>query len=150
MKYEQLELDIISQPVGVRFDDSYEIDWGLTYYLAGPMSGYPRYNYDQFDLACMVFRKANMKINSPHEIEYPASQVLGDLPYQVYIDGGLELLDHCQGIILLPGWPQSTGARLELTRALERDLPVLYAQPVESYKGGRTFELISMNRRPPA
>lgn len=150
MKYEQLELDILPRPIGVHMDDSQQIDWNLTYYLAGPMSGYPRYNYDEFDLACKVLRRAQLNIRSPHEIEYPASQVLGDLPYQVYIDGGLALLDECEGIVLLPGWPQSTGARLELDRALARDLPVLYALPVDSYKEGRTFQLVSMNRRPTA
>jgi hypothetical protein len=36
------------------------------------------------------------------------------------------MVEHCSGIILLRGWPQSRGARLELSTAVALDWPVYY------------------------
>ena len=116
----------------------------LDYYLAGPMSGYPQYNYGEFEAACRLLRANKITVHSPHEIVYPASRVLGDRPYQEYIDGGLNLLRRCNGIILLPGWPQSTGALMELAEATKANFPAYFLHdPYELYND---VQLVSMNR----
>lgn len=133
----------------VKQDESWALNRNLTYYLAGPMSGYENYNYPVFAQYCSILRSAHVKVKSPHEVDYPDSKVLGDLPYQVYIDGGLKLLDECDGLILMPGWPQSTGAQLELSKALERHLPVYFAIANTNTDGEIwSLDLISMNRSP--
>ena len=134
-------------------ENGFPFDFKKTYYLAGPMSGYPEFNYPTFEYVCKVLRREEIEVASPHEIDYKESpeRPRGSLTYQDYIDGGLELLSTCQGIILLPGWPQSTGAIIEVKFAVERNMPVyFYNQSVRDGFEEPSAELICMNRRPPA
>jgi hypothetical protein len=101
-----------------------EFDRNLIYYLAGPMTGLPLYNYPTFEQACKQLRSDAVKVNSPHEIQYDAPP--GSLPYNDYIVAGLNLLKTCQGIILLPGWAGSRGVMTELNAARAQKMPVLY------------------------
>lgn len=134
---ERVEISIVDNP-------DFRFNYNLEYYLAGPMSGYPQYNYGEFEAACRMLRANKITVHSPHEIVYPASKVLGDRPYQEYIDGGMKLLRRCSGIILLPGWPQSTGALLELSEATQMNFPVYFLHdPYEIYND---VQLVSMNR----
>jgi nucleoside 2-deoxyribosyltransferase len=133
---------------GVKVFDSkdWEFDPGLTYYLAGPMSGYPEYNFPLFDVAAAVLRASKFSIQSPHEIDHgETAENRGGLPYQTYIDAGLKMLESCQGIILLPGWPQSSGSCAELSRSIDLGMPVYAFLPL----GDGSFGLVSMNARPP-
>lgn len=87
----------------------------MKYYLAGPMSGYPKYNFPNFDLACKDLRIREMEILSPHEINHGENEnTRGSLPYEHYLKAGLKLLLECDSIILLPGWEYSNGAVLEM------------------------------------
>lgn len=101
------------------------MDKNKTYYLAGPMSGYPQFNYPAFDAAAKHLRERGYKIISPAEVDSEAcrqfslaskdgnpanapetwGQVLGR---DVQI-----IADQVQGIVFLTGWQQSRGARLE-------------------------------------
>lgn len=98
----------------------------ITYYLAGPMTGLPEYNYPEFTWACEWLRShQGLTVASPHEVIYDAKP--GELPYNDYIVGGLNLLKTCQGVILLPGWASSNGVvHHELRAARARALPVYY------------------------
>jgi hypothetical protein len=116
----------------------------MTYYLAGPMSGYPEYNYQEFSDVAAILRNAGFTVASPHEVKYDEPAGIGSLPYEDYIQGGLNLLRSCQGLLLMAGWPQSTGCRGELRLAMELDMPVYYLMPAI----GPALEVISMNRRP--
>lgn len=133
-------------PLDIIFDDAFPFDVDKSYYVAGPMSGYPLFNYDKFDRACAVLRANEIKIESPHEIDHGEDEkTRGTKEYQMYIDAGLALLDKCQGIILLSGWPQSTGALIELNHAVDKQMPVyFYHEPVQYHDNA---ELICMNRK---
>jgi len=131
-------------------DDSVKFNRDLTYYLAGPMSGYPEYNFDEFGRWAEILRRGGLKIASPHEIDHGETpETRGSLPYNVYFDAGIKLLESCGGIILLAGWVQSTGACSELSRAIDLGMPAYYACEFHEYPNNITL-LISMNRRPPA
>lgn len=52
-------------------------------------------------------------------------QHVSDLPYEVWIEGDLEILRRCDAICMLQGWENSQGARKELALAEELDLEVL-------------------------
>ncbi len=74
------------------------------------MTGYKNFNYDTFARAAAALRDAGRSILSAHEIEH------GDTPgeYQEYLRRDLiAMLTECDTIILLPGWHESTGAKLE-------------------------------------
>lgn len=138
--------DLNKVALSLSCQDGCQFDFERRYYLAGPMSGYPEYNYPEFEAACKLLRRNKIEIKSPHEIVYPESRVLGDLPYSEYIDGGMKLLAQCNGLILLPGWAQSTGSMLELSEAATWGLPVYFLHIPRKFD----VVLVCMNRKPPA
>lgn len=98
------------------------------YYLAGPMSGIPQFNFPAFDRACERLRAANLEIVSPHEHDTPETQKAArestdgaPMPKETGAESWAECLardvvligDKCDGIVFLPGWEKSRGAKLE-------------------------------------
>jgi hypothetical protein len=100
-------------------------------YLAGPMSGYPRFNFPLFYSVTKFLREQGYEVVSPAELDderqakIAMASVTGEPGHQewtwgdflardvkIIADGGIE------GIILLPGWQRSRGARLEATLGL--------------------------------
>jgi hypothetical protein len=138
--------DEVFTGISIVDDEAFPFDKTLTYYLAGPMSGYPEYNFAEFNVACAMLRSVGINVMSPHEIDHGETpETRGSLPYKTYIDAGLALLKKCQGIILLRGWPQSSGACNELELAIDHAMPIYFFHYVDVMG-----QLISMNRRPPA
>jgi hypothetical protein len=97
-------------------------------YLAGPMSGIPQFNFPAFDAATKALRALGHSVVSPHEEDTPAAQAAAwASPDGKHIDGGLGgetwaqilardiviVADKVDGVVFLPGWDKSRGARLE-------------------------------------
>lgn len=112
----------------------------MKHYLSGPMSGLPSLNFPAFEAAAQVLRAMGVDLLSAHEIPHdePAGQI-GTLPWSVYLRTDLKHLLECDALILLPGWPASRGAQVELGVALALGMPVAFFAP-------ETGELISMQR----
>ncbi len=98
------------------------------HYLAGPMSGIPQFNFPAFKAAAEELRLTGIRVESPHELDDPATAAAA----WASIDGSpgsgapagqtwgdflardvKTVADKCDGLILLPGWSRSRGARLE-------------------------------------
>lgn len=99
-------------------------------YIAGPMSGVPQFNFPAFDAAAADLRSRGYDIVSPAELddeevraealaspdgkpkgrEHAAGQTWGD-----FLARDVKLIadDGIKGIIFLPNWWKSRGARLE-------------------------------------
>jgi len=45
-------------------------DYQIWYYLAGPMSGLPEYNYPAFEKASIALEEQGIKVKSPHTIDH--------------------------------------------------------------------------------
>lgn len=104
-------------------------DLDKTYYLSGPMAGYPHNNFPAFEVASKQLRDAGLKILSPHEVAGPegSDQNEENTTWAAYLRRDLiPMLHLAGGIILIKGWPQSRGARLELHVALSLEMPVWY------------------------
>lgn len=101
------------------------------------MTGYPEFNYPAFTEAAQTLRAAGWEVVSPHEVPHPENGVVGSLDWTTYLRADLRELVTCAAVALLDGWPQSKGARLELTTALALDMRVYH------YRAGR---LVDMNR----
>ena len=98
------------------------------FYLAGPMTGYEQFNFPAFHTAALNLRTRGLNIISPAEMdaesdiaEKAMASTTGDL-----VDANIKetwgdllardvklIADGVDGIIFLPGWEQSRGARLE-------------------------------------
>jgi hypothetical protein len=133
-----------------------------TYYLAGPMTGYPQFNFPAFEQAAWELRTVGHKIISPHELDTPEVQAEA----KKSMDGKLDsegkiagmtwadilskdvkvVADHTDGVVVLPGWDKSKGATLEVFVAItvghklfqyapgvpERMLPMSYATAMQA------------------
>lgn len=97
-------------------------------YLAGPMTGYAQFNFPAFHAAAIVIRAAGFDVISPAEMdaesdvaEKAMASTTGDLT-----DAGIKetwgdllardvklIADSVDGVVFLPGWEKSRGARLE-------------------------------------
>ncbi len=93
-------------------------------YLAGPMTGYPNYNWPAFDAAAQYWRSHGHEVINPAEMDRQRGV---DPTVPATHDKWLEAMRHdiavlagCDGIVLLPDWEHSRGANIEfyLARAL--------------------------------
>lgn len=99
------------------------------YYLAGPMSGIPKFNFPAFFAAATRLREFGWDIISPAEMDDEADKgaalksVDGSITDHTAMSGKTWgdflsrdvkiVADQVQGLVLLPGWEKSRGARLE-------------------------------------
>lgn len=103
-----------------------------TIYIAGPMRGYPRYNFDAFHHAedCLSMggwtpiNPARIDLENGFDPDGPVTPTMMD----AFIRRDFECIMRVEGIAVLPGWEKSVGATAEVFMALWRGIPV-YAFP---------------------
>jgi hypothetical protein len=99
------------------------------FYLAGPMSNIPQHNFPAFDQAAHRLRSMGFEIVSPAELDSPAERARclaspdgkdkGPDSWGTLLSRDVALIADCvDGIIFLPHWVSSRGARLEAYVAL--------------------------------
>jgi Domain of unknown function (DUF4406) len=88
------------------------------WYLTGPITGYPDGNANMFLAAAVALRSKEYDVVSP--IELDSAEVLGETLSIEYGDAywralarDIQIVASVYGIILLPEWETSRGARLE-------------------------------------
>lgn len=96
-------------------------------YLAGPMRGLPRYNFDAFDRAAKYLREDGYAVFSPAERDRdagfnPDNGTAQPLDYYMQFD----LPEVCRAdiIVVLDDWEKSQGARLEVLVARRLNKPI--------------------------
>lgn len=95
------------------------------WYLSGPMSGYPQYNFPAFAQAAETLRGFGYNLVSPAELDDPEvyAAVIND-PQGTSLDSDdharllardlvIVSLPNCVGCMVLPGWQVSVGALAE-------------------------------------
>lgn len=89
----------------------------MLYYLAGPMSGHPDFNYKAFEDAVWRLRRSGIQVISPHEINaglHDLSQKESRAQRNVFLKNNISALMIYNGVLLLPGWEKSKGVEIEL------------------------------------
>lgn len=92
-------------------------------YLAGPMRAYPEFNFPAFAAAAAYLRSWGHEVWSPHEhdlangfdptVELDETGSAPGFSFAEAMRKDLQIITMSDGIVLLPGWEKSTGARIE-------------------------------------
>lgn len=118
-------------------------------YIAGPMTGVPQFNIPLFNFAAERLRAQGHEIINPAELDSPAMQALalaspdGDLAKleketsetwgDVLARDVKVIADGVEGIVVLPKWYLSRGARLEVFVGLLTGKRFFYYLPTERW-----------------
>ena len=108
-------------------------------FLSGPMTGYPGYNFQRFNLAEKQLADAGIECVNPVHIckKYKEEHVLANKTvFDKMIAEKQEAERKCDAILLLDGWQMSKGVRLELKIALEMDMQIFLEEDLDIC-GGR-------------
>ena len=92
-------------------------------YVAGPMTGLPDFNYPAFNAAAEDLRSKGYDVLNPADLE---STNLTGKPqeWRWYMRHAIGMVVQADGLAMLPGWENSTGARLEHTIAMALKLDI--------------------------
>jgi hypothetical protein len=95
-------------------------------YVAGPMTGIPQFNFPAFDAVALLLRAQGHDVVSPAELDSPPDRALAlassdghalsvTKSWGDFLSRDVKLLadDGIEGVVVLPGWETSRGARLE-------------------------------------
>lgn len=88
-------------------------------YLSGPMTGYPRWNFDAFEDAARRLRGTGLfEVISPHEKDlddgFDPTTDGSDFDLRAALQWDVDQCLSADGIVLLPGWQDSSGAVIEV------------------------------------
>ena len=102
-----------------------------TIYISGPMSNIPNSNLDEFDKAEKQLKQSGYEVLNPHKICEELNIrffKMGKVPnYEDYLkEDIIQMLSKCDSVLVLPGWRQSKGSKLEIANAIECGLDVVF------------------------
>lgn len=104
----------------------------LKLYLSGPMSGLPNNNFESFDLfKQLIEEQTAYEVVSPADLDrklgYAGGDTLTGADLRKVLAQDIEELLSCDAIGLIPGWTESSGARVEshVAKALGLELLAL-------------------------
>ena len=78
------------------------------FYISGPMTGYPNYNFELFNKVADILRDKGLKIHNPAEHYVEGWCIKQYMTVDLNV-----IINDCDGIVLLPGWHSSFGANVE-------------------------------------
>ena len=100
-----------------------------TYYLAGPMSGKPLYNFPLFDRIRDEMRAEGYNVISPADLDRevgfdPTTGVVDKKFLDEAMRRDVDAIMKVDALVMLPDWENSTGAKAEYALARWRHIPV--------------------------
>lgn len=109
-------------------------------YVAGPMTGYPQFNIPAFVRMAERLRRDGVEVVSPVERDSnavreaalaspdgklgPGDSIAGETWGQILARDVTIIADEVDGVVVLPNWEKSKGARLEVFTALLCKKPI--------------------------
>ena len=99
-------------------------------YLAGQMAGLPELNYPAFyEMAEKLHKKFGWEIINPAAYKYDDDD---KYTYHKVLYRDFLLIDECDGIYLMKGWENSSGASCELALARLMGLEIMFQDPQDA------------------
>lgn len=106
----------------------------LKIYISGPIAGYPEANRPAFEHYARLVRVAGGDSVLPHDISpdhqgpCPRDAIAGadGHAWACHLRGDIIVMLQCDGVVMMPGWERSHGARMEHTVAASCGLPIHY------------------------
>lgn len=95
-------------------------------YVAGPCRGNRKINCIQAQQAAVWLWNDGFTVLCPH---LNSGELSDEVPEEDLMWGSLILLSKCDTLVLIPGWQESEGSRIELGVALFNGLDVRYWDP---------------------
>lgn len=123
-------------------------------YIAGPMTGYPEFNFPAFDAADARLRAAGHEPVNPATMdrEIDGFDGTGDAsaihPKHVYMQRDLPAVLSCDAVAVLPKWWESEGARNEVAVAVMTGKPILNSGSLKPIDTPLVMAAIEEFRRP--
>lgn len=132
------------------------------WYLGGPMTGIPQFNFPRFITVAGILRKQGYKIVSPAELDdpetynqamaspdgCPGTGVVDERPYETFLGRDLAICSSpkCVGGIFLEGWQHSRGALAEtwVLEYLGKEIFEYSDGPVLKHVGHRDDRLLEL------
>lgn len=104
-------------------------------YIAGPMRGYPQFNFPAFDAAAAAMQAVGHEVVNPAQMDRdvgfdPQSTEVSTEFLRDALRRDLSAICDCDAIAMLPGWELSGGANIEWSLAVHLGLNVIYLQKV--------------------
>ena len=97
-------------------------------YISGPMSGIQDDNKEAFyRMANLLQSKGHEPVN-PHDISKEVNSRISKPSYNDYLKADLSVLMTCDAYVLLDGWRDSRGARIEKSHADDVMIPDVTAE----------------------
>lgn len=94
-------------------------------YLSGPMSGIKDENFPAFKAAARALRLLGYEVVNPAEFDTDVDGLGERSRWVKFLKADIKALMDCDGIVMLPGWESSKGAKLEHYNAVALDLVVM-------------------------
>lgn len=106
-------------------------------YIAGPMTGYPEYNFPAFFEAAEALTEGGWMVFNPAQHDLDVHETMEKLTEAFAADkeqclrdclswDTMVICDHCDAIFMLNGWENSKGARAEWALANALGLQIIY------------------------
>lgn len=109
----------------------------LKIFIAGPMRGYPYYNFDKFDAYENFLKDRGIECVNPARISRKFKEVEVNNDINVYnemVRLQQEAEKTCNAILLLDGWQWSEGVKLEVKTAAENDFQFLLEEDITKFQ----------------
>lgn len=93
-------------------------------YLAGPMRGYPDFNFPAFDAGAEALRALGFDVFNPADHDRSTGKPIESLTIrECMLADTAWICEYAEGIALLDGWQKSTGALAEVALARALGIP---------------------------
>ncbi len=98
-------------------------DFDKTYYIGGPVTGYPDFNNTAFGQTRDQLRGAGVKVVCPHDA---ITGLSSDDEWRSMMRVAIRRLLDCDGLILMRGFISSRGSLIEHSIAMALNMPVYF------------------------